>query len=124
MTRRLLAGALLAGGALIAATTALPATHAPTTLNATVGPGYTITLKHNGSRVRSLKAGSYRFVVVDRAPVHNFVLEKRHGGTFEKTLSGVAFKGTKTVQVRLTRGEWEFYCRPHEATMHGDFTVT
>jgi plastocyanin len=122
--RRFLAAALLGGAALIAVASALPAAHAVRTLNATVGPGATISLKHNGSRVRTLSAGTYRFVVSDRAAVHNFVLEKSHGGAFEKTLTGVAFKGTRTVQVRLTAGEWEFYCRPHEDTMHGDFTVT
>jgi copper binding plastocyanin/azurin family protein len=109
--------------ALIAVSSALSAPRAVPTINGTVGPGYTISLKSNGKQVNSLKAGSYNFVVADKASVHNFVLEKAKGGTFEKELTTVPFQGTKTVKIKLTPGEWEFYCRPHEPTMHGDFTV-
>src|SRR5262249_58625403 len=89
----------------------------------TVGPGYTITHKSNGKQVKSLKAGSYNFVVADKASSHNFVLEKKKGGTFEKELTTVPFKGTKTVKIKLSPGEYEFYCRPHESVMKGEFTV-
>jgi plastocyanin len=109
--------------ALIAVGSALSAPHAVPTVNGTVGPGYTITLKSNGKQVSSLKAGSYSFVVADEASIHNFVLEKKKGGTFEKELTTVPFKGTKTVKIKLTPGEWEFYCRPHESMMQGEFTV-
>jgi plastocyanin len=51
------------------------------------------------------------------------VVEKSRGG-FEKALTTVPLVGTKTVTVKLTKGKWEFYCKPHEATMHGDFTVS
>jgi plastocyanin len=124
MIRRPHAFALVAGAALVLAGTALARPHASTpTLNGTVGPGYTITLKQNGKAVKSLKAGSYSFVVADKANIHNFVLEKKKGGTFEKELTTVPFSGTKTVQVKLTSGTWEFYCRPHESQMQGTFTV-
>jgi plastocyanin len=93
------------------------------TLKGTVGPSYKISLTMNGKRVTSLKAGSYTIAVTDRASIHNFVLEKAQGGTFEKELTSVPFMGTKSIKVRLTPGKWEFYCRPHESTMHGDFTV-
>lgn len=93
------------------------------TLKGSVGPGFTISLTMNGKRVTSLKAGTYTFAVSDKASIHNFVLEKKKGGTFEKELTTVPFKGTKSVKVKLTAGKWEFYCRPHEAMMHGDFTV-
>src|SRR5262249_14715744 len=73
--------------ALIAVSSALSAPHAAPTVNGTVGPGFTITLKSNGSQVKSLKAGSYSFVVADKASIHNFVLEKKKGGTFEKELT-------------------------------------
>jgi plastocyanin len=124
LIRRPVFGGLAAGVALIASASALaaPAGAAPT-LNGTVGPAYKISLKLNGKPVTTLKAGSYSFVVADRASVHNFVLEKKKGGTFEKQLTTVPFTGTKTVTITLTPGAWEFYCRPHESTMHGDFTV-
>jgi len=109
--------------ALIAVSSALSAPHAAPTVNGTVGPGFTITLKSNGSQVKSLKAGSYSFVVADKASIHNFVLEKKKGGTFEKELTSVPFTGTKTVKIKLTPGEYEFYCRPHESVMEGEFTV-
>ena len=125
MNRRSRAAALVAGAALVATGSALATSHATTpTLNGTVGPGFTITLKQNGKAVKTLKAGSYSFVIADKANIHNFVLEKKKGGTFEKELTAVPFTGTKTVKIKLTPGEWEFYCRPHESQMQGKFTVT
>jgi plastocyanin len=91
-------------------------------LKGTVGPGFTISLTQNGHKVKTLKAGTYTLVVADKASIHNFVLEKS-GGKFEKAVTSVGFVGTKTIRVKLTRGKWEFYCKPHESTMHGDFTV-
>jgi len=124
LIRRPVALVLALAAALIAVAAALSAPHAAVpTVNGTVGPGYTITLKSNGKQVKSLKAGSYNFVVADKASSHNFVLEKKKGGTFEKELTTVPFKGTKTVKIKLSPGEYEFYCRPHESTMEGDFTV-
>jgi plastocyanin len=111
--------------AAVAATTVGVASSRSTanTLKGSVGPGFTISLTMNGKRVTSLKAGTYTFVVSDKGSIHNFVLEKAKGGTFERTLTTVPFKGTKSVKIKLTAGKWEYYCRPHEATMHHDFTV-
>jgi hypothetical protein len=112
--------------AVVAGTLAVPATapaaKAPV-LNGSVGPGYVITLKQNGKLVTTLKPGSYSFVIADKATVHNFVLEKKKGGTFEKELTQVPFKGTKTVPIHLTKGTYQYYCRPHEDLMQGEFTV-
>ena len=124
MIRRPVALAIALAAALIAVSGALSAPHAGQTVNGTVGPGFTITLKSNGKQVKSLKAGSYSFVVADKASIHNFVLEKKKGGTFEKELTSVPFTGTKTVKIKLSPGEYEFYCRPHESVMKGEFTVT
>jgi len=123
LIRRTAAVALVTGAASISAAAALSATQAPV-LNGTVGPGFTITLKSNGKPVKSLKPGSYSFVVADKASVHNFVLEKKKGGTFEKELTTVSFTGTKAVKIKLSAGTYEFYCRPHESIMQGEFTVT
>lgn len=94
------------------------------TLHGSVGPGFTISLTRNGRRVRRLRAGTYRFVIADRAAIHNFVLEKERGGRFERELTDVSAVGTKTVTVRLTPGAWKYYCEPHESMMSGFFTVT
>jgi hypothetical protein len=93
------------------------------TLTGTVGPGFMISLKAKGKAVKSLKAGSYKFVVIDKASIHGFTLEQEKGGTFEKALTAVPFTGTKTVTVKLKAGKWKFYCPPHESTMFGFFTV-
>jgi plastocyanin len=93
------------------------------TLRGSVGPGYTISLTKNGQRVKSLPAGTYRFVIADHAGIHNFVLEKERGGHVERELTDVSEVGTKTVTIKLTRGTWKYYCEPHESVMFGRFTV-
>jgi plastocyanin len=88
-----------------------------------VGPGFTITLKKNGLRVKTLTAGTYLFVIADKSAMHNFTLERRTGGEFEKHLTSTPFVGTKTVKVTVKSGRWKYYCSVHESTMHGFFTV-
>jgi plastocyanin len=92
-------------------------------LQGTVGPGFTISLKNHGKKVTSLKAGSYTFVVSDKASIHSFVLERQTGGKFEKAITTIPFTGTKTVTVKLGKGKWKYYCKAHESTMFGFFTV-
>jgi hypothetical protein len=92
-------------------------------LKGTVGPSFTISLTKNGHRVRTLTAGTYTFVISDKASIHNFTLEQEKGGKFEKDLTSVAFVGTKTVKVKLKAGKWKFYCKIHESQMFGFFTV-
>ena len=121
MIRPLLAAA---GAALaIAVVASVPASAATPQLIGTVGPGLKITLTLNGKKVTSVKAGSYLLVVHDKSSIHSFVFEKRKGGTFEKTVTSVKFKCTATLKVKLTAGKYEYYCRPHESTMKGEFTV-
>ncbi len=93
-------------------------------LNGTVGPGFTITLKKSGQAVKILKAGSYLFVISDKASIHNFTLERASGGMFETHLTSTAFVGTKTVKVTLAKGKWKFFCSVHQSLMHGFFSVT
>jgi plastocyanin len=117
--------ALVAAGALAAAlaATALGGSRAAT-LNGTVGPGFTITLKMAGKKVTKLKAGTYKLVVSDKASIHNFVIEQEKGGEFEKDVTSVPFTGTKTMTLKLTKGQWKYYCAPHESSMFGKFNVT
>ena len=95
----------------------------PTKLQGTVGPGFTISLKNHGAKVKTLKPGSYSFVVSDKASIHNFVLERQTGGKFEKAITALPFKGTKTFTTTLGKGKWKYYCKAHESTMFGFFTV-
>ena len=88
----------------------------------TVGPGYTISLKKAGKKVTTLKAGKYTFVITDKASIHNFSLDGPNG--LEKTFTTVPFKGQKSITLTLKKGEYKFYCEPHESTMFGKFKVT
>jgi plastocyanin len=92
------------------------------TLKGTVGPGFTITLKNSkGKKVKTLKAGTYRLVVSDKASIHSFVLE---GPGVSRTITSVPFVGTKAVTVKLRKGNYKYYCRPHESSMFGFVAVT
>jgi plastocyanin len=93
----------------------------PAKLTGTVGPGFTITLKKAGKAVKTLKAGKYTFVVTDKASIHNFEIE---GPGVDKEITGVSFKGTKSVTITLKKGSYKFYCAPHESSMNGKFKVT
>jgi plastocyanin len=108
---------------LAAAAGAMALRDATPKLKGTVGPGFTIHLTKGGKNVKTLKPGTYSFVISDKASIHNFVLEKVKGGEFEKELTHVSFTGTKTVRVKLTVGRYKFYCKPHESMMFGFFTV-
>ena len=108
--------------ALVLAAAALSGTHATPTLTGTVGPGYTITLKMNNKVVKTLKAGSYKLVIQDKAAIHAFSLDGPKG--YAKDFTTVPFVGTKTFTVKLVAGKYKYYCPPHEPTMFGRFSVT
>jgi hypothetical protein len=110
----MLAAAVVAADAL--------ARHAVTpVLTGTDGPGYTINLKMNGKTVKTLKAGTYKFVIHDMATAHGFSLDGPHG--FAKDIASVPFTGTKTVTLKLKAGGYKFYCPAHESMMFGHFKV-
>jgi hypothetical protein len=95
-----------------------------TTLNGTVGPGFTIRLVDgSGNSVRHLDPGSYTIHVVDKSPEHNFHLTgpgvdkaTEIGETVEET-------GTLTWNVTFQDGRYHFQCDAHASTMFGDFAV-
>jgi hypothetical protein len=91
------------------------------TLSGTDGPGFTITLKHSGALVKTLKAGSYKFVIRDKSNFHGFSLDGPHG--FAKDFTRIPFVGTKTFVVKLKAGKYKYYCPNHESTMFAHFTV-
>jgi plastocyanin len=117
MLRIRLAFVALVAAALVVVASASAATP---TLNATDGPGFTITLKKGKTKVTSLKAGKYKIVVKDLSNLHNFHL--KGPGVDKKT--GVGAKGTFTWTVTLKKGTYKFLCDPHAAIMKGSFKVT
>jgi Cupredoxin-like domain len=111
---------LLVLAALVAALL-VPAAYAATpTLNGTDGPGFTITLKQGGAKVTKLKAGTYLFKISDKSNIHNFHLTGP--GVDKKT--PVAFVGSVTWKVKLSKGTYKFVCDPHKTFMKGSFTVS
>ena len=116
---RLLIVALGAAVVLVVPTTATTAIEA-TLLTGSVGPGFTITLKKGSTKVRTLKAGTYTIRVSDKSNIHDFKLK----GSTRKIITTVAFKGTKTVTVKLNKGTVTYFCSPHATIMKGTFKVT
>lgn len=91
-----------------------------TTLNATVGPGFTIRLTDAaGNAVSNLAPGAYTIHVEDRSPEHNFHLT----GPGVNQATDIEETGTFTWTVTFTDGRYHFQCDPHATTMNGDFTV-
>jgi plastocyanin len=83
---------------------------------------FVITLKNShGKAVKTLKAGTYTFVIHDDSAIHNFGLDGPHG--FAKDFTTVPFIGTKTATVKLKAGKYKYYCKAHESTMFHHFTV-
>jgi plastocyanin len=83
---------------------------------------FVITLKDaSGKLVKTLKAGTYTFVIHDDSSLHSFALDGPHG--FAKDFTTVPFKGTKTATVALKKGKYKYYCKAHESTMFHFFTV-
>ena len=121
MPKLLLVIASLAAASLVAVAGALGAHAAAPTLTGTVGPGFTITLKMKGKVVKTLKAGTYKFVIQDKASIHAFSLDGPN--RFAKDFTTVPFVGTKTVTVTLKKGSYKYFCPPHESSMFGNFIV-
>ncbi len=95
---------------------------APTKLTGVVGPGYTITLKKRGVKVRTLKAGRYTITVTDKSAEHNFRLR---GRGVNKQITGILQKGTKSFTVTFRKGRtYAYVCDPHDTQMKGSFRVT
>ena len=110
---------LIALAALVAALAVPAASAGTTTLNGTVGPGFTITLTHGGKKVTKLKAGTYVFKISDKSGAHNFHLS----GPGVSKRTSVGGKGTSTWKLKLKKGTYKFVCDPHASFMKGSFTV-
>ncbi len=116
-----IAAVLAAAAALLAAASAGAAGHA--TLIGVVGKNnaFKITLTSGGKLAKTLKAGTYTFVIHDDSTMHNYELDGPHGKSW--TFTTVPFVGTKTVTLKLVAGKYKAYCAPHESVMFQHFTV-
>ena len=111
----LLATGLAAAAFLVSAQASTPK------LIGTVGPGYTITLKKGTAKVKTLKAGTYKFVIKDKSNFHGYSLDGPHG--FAKDFTKIPFVGKKTFTVKLKAGKYKYYCPNHESRMFAHFTA-
>jgi plastocyanin len=93
---------------------------ATATLTASVGPGFTISLKQGGKLVKTLKAGTYTITVQDKSNIHDFHLT----GTGVNKVTSVGAVKTYTWTVTFKKGTYKYVCDPHKTIMHNSFTVT
>ena len=121
MFRKTLVATAAIAVALSVAGAALSRGSATPVLTGTDGPGYTITLKKSGKLVKTLKAGSYMFVINDKSNIHGYSLDGPHG--FAKDFTKISFVGNKTVILKLKAGKYKYYCPNHESMMFAHFTV-
>ena len=106
---------------LVAALVAVgPANASPKTVNGTVGPGFTISLKLAGKKVTMLKPTTYRVTVTDKSSMHDFHIL---GPGVNKVITGVGFTGTKAATIKLRKGTYRYRCDVHPDEMHGSFKV-
>ncbi|MBI1732896.1 MAG: hypothetical protein HYR49_09035 [Gammaproteobacteria bacterium] len=99
----------------------VPVTTIKGKLYATVGPGFTITLKRkNGTVVKSIKKATWKIVVDDKSSVHNFHLTGPGSLNMSTTVNAITkVKWTVTLGV----GTFTYICDPHSGTMKGTFKV-
>jgi plastocyanin len=112
----------LVAAAALAALVLVPAYGQSTivTLKGEVGPGFTIEVMKAGKDLKTIKRGTYRIKVEDKASIHNFHLFGP--GLNKKT--GVAFVGNKTWTITLKPGRYTYQCDPHHLSgMRGHFRV-
>jgi len=124
MLRRLLLPPALFGislAATVVAANAGTSTAKSVVLTGEVGPSYTIEVKRAGKDLTTIKAGTYKIKVEDKASVHDFHLV---GPGLNKSTS-VPFVGEKTWTITLKPGKYTYKCDPHAlAGMKGTFRVT
>jgi len=109
---------LSCAGLAAAVAVARPASTAGT-LDANVGPGFSITLSQNGTKVTQLDPGTYTINVNDQSAEHNFDLSGP-GVSETTTVDGT---GMTTWTVTFQTGTYTYQCDAHASLMHGSFTV-
>ena len=89
-------------------------------LQASVGPGFTISFKDaSGAKVTHLDPGTYAIHVVDQSDMHNFDLT----GPGVSKSTEVTEVGEQDWTVTFTDGTYRYVCDVHATSMKGSFTV-
>jgi len=74
----------------------------------------------SGKDLKTVKAGTYKLKIEDKATIHNFHLT---GPGINKSTS-VGGTGEQTWTVTLKKGTYKYVCDPHSSQMKGSFKVT
>ena len=123
MARVTMAAIAAAAATLVLAGSALSHSSTTPTLVGTVGQGgYHITLTKGGRVVKTLRHGTYKFVIRDKSSIHAYSLDGPNG--FAHDFTKIPFVGTKSATIRLKAGKYKYYCPNHESIMFGHFRVT
>jgi len=72
-----------------------------------------------GRKLKTVKAGTYRIKIEDKASVHNFHLK----GPGVNKATSVSRRAETIWTVRLRPGKYTFLCDPHASMMRGSFRV-
>jgi hypothetical protein len=117
------AAVVLAVAAAVLAVPAVAGAMSHPKLVGTVGKNdaFKINLTSNGKVAKTLKAGTYTFVIHDDSSIHSYDLDGPHGKSW--TFSSVNSVGTKTMTLKLVPGKYKAYCEAHESFMFQHFTV-
>jgi plastocyanin len=90
-------------------------------LKGEVYPNFKIEMTNKADRaLKTIKAGTYRIKIEDKAPIHDFHLT----GPGVNKSTKVAFVGDTIWTVTLKPGKYTYFCDPHASTMRGSFRVT
>ena len=118
--RKPLLALTLAGAVAVTGVIGTGSAAAVATVNGSVGPGFTISLKRKGKKVKTLRPITYRFRITDKADIHNFHLR---GPGVNRVITSVDFTGVKSVSIKLRKGTYRYVCDPHSDEMKGSFKV-
>ena len=98
-----------------------PAQGSTARLTGEVGPGFSIEVKKGSRDLKTIKTGTYKIKVEDKASIHNFHLI----GPWLNKKTGVGFTGETTWTIKLKPGRYTYQCDPHASGgMKGSFRVT
>ena len=82
---------------------------------------FKIEMKNQANRkLTTIKAGTYRIKIEDKATIHNFRLT----GPGVNRATSIPRTAETVWTVRLKPGRYQFVCDPHVGTMRGSFRVT
>jgi hypothetical protein len=91
------------------------------TLKVTLGAKQTLAVTKNGKAIKSLPSGIYNVVVADQS--NKFDVTIRQIGSSSSALTSKGFKGTKTLKLDLSNGQWKIYSAANEGALFSFFKV-